>query len=235
MALPVKYQFLPEYWFFGLDTLFEFVFFLITLIIAYYAYRAWKLTNKHNPKYFYTGFGLISASYLIKSVTNWVLHFRINQGTFTQDVQAFYLWIFAWGYYGHLLLMLAGLILLTFIALKNPNRRTRWLTFLLVIALSLQSEFKVANYYVSSTILLLIIFYHYLKVYLKCMDWRSLIPLGGFTALLTSRILFLFAEKHILFYVTGHLVELAAYSLLLLNLLLVVWCCGAKHGGKKKG
>ena len=235
MALPQKYQFLPEYWFFGADMVFEFAFFLITLIITYYAYKTWKLTSKDNAKWFYQGFGLISASYLIKSLTNFILHFKIRQGTFTQDVADLYLWIFATGYYTHLLFMLAGLIFLTFIALKNPNRRTRWLIFLLLIASMLQSQFKFINYYISATILLIIILYHYIKVYAKCNDKRSFITMSGFAALLMSHILFLFTEKHILFYVTGHLMELAAYSLLLLNLVSLLWYCGVRRGSKKKG
>lgn len=223
MALPAKYLFLPEYWFFGIDSFFELLFFIATALIAYYGFKAYTLTKRQGPKDFCTGFGLISLSYLVKSATNFILHFEINQGNISQDIAMYTKLVFAWGYYIHILLMLAGFVFLAFTALKEVNRRTRYLIGVLVVALSLQSAAKIGNYYVSSIILLSVIVYHYLKSYQEKKERSTLLVLLGFSSLLGSQLLFYLIEKHILFYVTGHVLELGAYALLLLNLLLHVW------------
>ncbi len=223
MSLPAKYLFLPEYWFFGIDSLFELIFFIITALVCWYGYKAYKLTKKQAPQDFFTGFALISLSFLVKSITNFILHFQINKGNLSQEITASTQLVFAWGYYIHLLLMLAGLVFLAFTALKEHNRRTRYLIGALVLALSLQSQAKVGNYYVSAIILLSVVVYHYLKAYLATRSKPTLLVLCGFTCLLGAQWLFYLIEHHILYYVTGHLLELAGYTLLLFNLLACLW------------
>lgn len=231
MALPDKYLFLPDYWFFGLDSIFEFTFFLITLAICFKAYKVYKLSHNHNAKYFWYGFSLISLSYFIKSLTNLSAHSVIRGHGFTPAVAKDTLLYFAWGYYAYLILIMIGLLFISFIALQNPNRRTRYLVALLVIALSFQSYHKVLNYYVTTTIFLLIICYHYLKSYQAKKSKNTLLVGAGFGCLLLGHLTFALMETHILYYVTGHLLELLAYLMLLMNLLMVTWYT-KKHGKK---
>ncbi|MDP3919019.1 MAG: hypothetical protein Q8Q35_03925, partial [Nanoarchaeota archaeon] len=51
-------------WFRGIDTIFTFVFALITLLVAMLSYKAYRLTEEKRHKYFTMAFFLISAAFI---------------------------------------------------------------------------------------------------------------------------------------------------------------------------
>ena len=126
------------------------------------------------------------------------------------------------GIYAHIILFTAGLATLAYMALKVRDLKL-YLFFLAVsIGTILISSNILYSFYVILSVLLVYLVFFYLKNYLQNRKADTLIVFTGFLFLLFAKIHFIFSIDHGAFYVVGHLLELVAYALILMNLTRVI-------------
>lgn len=139
-----------------------FIFFM-ALMVAYYSYRAHKITKGYDFGYFSLGFLSLSTAFFVNafSMFVWAMNAAHVSGTLTAHTHFASVLLFRF-------FTLLGLVLILF-ATKYMSRGLRGkitiYLFMLIIVLAFSFEFL---FYMTSIILLLIIASHYLlKVYRK--------------------------------------------------------------------
>jgi len=209
-------------WFFGYDVLFELAFAIMTLIVGMYAYKIYKLSNQGQSKFFGLAFIFISISYFIQSFFNLAIVSKLNEGI-CRVLKISSINLFnTIGVYVHMVFFMLGLITLTYMTLKVKSRKTySILCFLIFISLFFSLN-KLYLFYILSSFLLIYICVHYLTNYLNNKKAKTLLILIAFLFLLFGSLHFIFSGDHATYYVVGHFLELIAYLLILINLLLVL-------------
>jgi hypothetical protein len=91
------------------------------------------------------------------------------------------------------------------------------------------SNNKVFMFYVMASVLLLFTVIHYFINYINNKKMSTLLVLVAMIFLLFGTLHFMFAVQHEIYYVLGHLLEFIAYSLILINLIVIL-----KHGKKTR-
>jgi len=209
-------------WFLGFDAAMNLLFGFVTLAIALVAYQVYRLSAERGIRHLSSGFLLIGISYCL-----WALNHIVLVGQRTGEVIAYSLeQIPTWWnltFYIHILLFISGLATVTYATLKVRRGEIYYLLLglsLLVIA----SSFKTfATFRIVSMFLLSFIAYHSFKEYLRCRNRKTLAVCGAFVLLFTSSVMLIFAASYSDAYVTAQILELGAYSLLLLILLRNIW------------
>ena len=191
----------PE-WFTGYDILFELFFAIISLIIAFFAYRIYTMSEQRPVKLLSTSFLLISLSYAARSLP------------FFDDFSI----------YAHMVLFLTGLSILLTISIKPQKAMLATLSVLITITLG--SLVLISNtllaYYILSSVYLAIISWHFIQNYLSNRQTKTLLVALAFIFLFFGSFHFFMSVNHELFYVIGYFLELAAYLMILTNLYLVL-------------
>lgn len=211
--------FSPE-WFFGYNIILELLFVAIILAVSYYALKIYKLSGLRQSKLLSLGFLFIAASYFVQSVNNFWVISQINKGVSTAleiiGVSAFNIT----GYFLQIFFFLLGLITLLYMTLGFSNKKVYSLIALITLVCLILATNKMYAFYLLSSIFLVYLVVHFSLNYVK--KKQSLLMLIAFAFLLFGSVQYLFSFNHSLFYVIGHFSELIAYSLILVNLILVV-------------
>jgi hypothetical protein len=214
--------FITPQWFFGYDILLEVLFAVITLLVSFYAWKIYKISGERNIKLFSLAFFFIAASYIVQSVLNFIMMARLDDDICglikLQDVYLLNLF----GIYVHAILFLIGLLLLAYVALRIYSLQTFILLFLLVFSALYFSPYKTFLLYMLSAVLLGFIVYYYLRNYWATRKSTSLIVLIAMILLFIAYLQFIFAMDNSTYYVIGHILELIAYILVLVNLLFIL-------------
>ncbi|MBR9681984.1 MAG: hypothetical protein GOV00_04270 [Candidatus Altiarchaeota archaeon] len=212
------YAYLSPSWFLGYDVVFEVAFAVISLVIAFFAFKIHKLSGQRQARLLGLSFFFISLSYFIQSIFNYFIILNSNQLLLSN--QLFLLDFF--GVYAHMIFMTAGLVTLVYMTFKIERTR-------LILFFSLTSLFAIFlsrtvlySFYVMSTLYLAFIAWHFIKNYIDNKQTKTLLIAGAFILLFFGSAHFILAVDHQTFYVLGHFFELFAYLLILLNLYLVI-------------
>ncbi|MBW2992505.1 hypothetical protein KY345_04780 [Candidatus Woesearchaeota archaeon] len=213
--------FAPE-WFFGYDIVLELIFVAIILAVSYYALKVYKLSGLRQSKHFSLAFMFIAASYFVQSVYNFWIISLINKGVTTVlgviGLNAFNIT----GYFFQIFFFLLGLITLLYMTLKIKSRKTYFLIVILTAVALLLTPNRIYAFYLLSSIFLIYLVIHFFNYYMKKKQAKTLLVLSAFAFLLFGSIQYILSLNNGLFYVLGHFSELIAYSLILINLILVV-------------
>jgi len=208
-------------WFFGYDILLEIAFALISLTVALYAFKMYKLSDQESSKLFGFAFLFISISYFIQSFLNFAILSKLNENICTlmkvQSVDSFNVI----GIYVHMIFFIIGLVTLAYMTFNLKNKKLYSILLILAILPILFSVNQLYVFYMISSLLLAYILIHYTSNYLGNRQTKTMMVLIAFLFLLFSNLHFIFSVNHSLYYVIGHFLELIAYSLILLNLILV--------------
>ncbi len=213
----VSLTFGPE-WFFHQSIVFEVIFAIITLLVAFYSFKIYKLTKEKAPLLLGFGFLSFSISYIIQSFLNLGIMYKLSKTVevFQEASKVINLGLSAQNI--HILLMITGLAIISYISLKSKNPKT----ILLLLSISIYSIFSsknpVLNFLFISVIYLIFISYYYLSNYSKIGKTSVLLVFLTFALLLFSNISYIVALEKELFYVMGHFLELAAYIIIFINL-----------------
>jgi len=121
----------------------------------------------------------------------------------------------------HVFFMTLGLSILAYTTFKSPSVSNLGLIMSLSVLGVFASINKLYMFYLITTILLIFITWHFIKNYLRNKRTNTLLIAIAFTFLLFGSFHFLISVDHQLFYVIGHILELFAYLLILINLYLV--------------
>ena len=207
----------------------ELIFAFITLIVALYAFKVYKISGQPQSKLFSIAFIFFSISYFMQSLLNFVIISKFENSAY--DVMNIHkiLVLNSWGIYLHMVFFLIGLITLVYMTLKINSPKTYLLILLISFFSLVVSLNKLYWFYFLSSFLLIFIVIHYTLNFSKHRQVKTLLVLSAFIFLLFGHIHFIFAVNHALFYALGHVFELIAYIFILINLILVL-----KNGKKKR-
>jgi hypothetical protein len=208
-------------WFFGFDVILEVMFAVICLIVALFSFKIYKDTKFRSLKFFGFSFLLISLSYMIQSIFNFLIVSEFNQDV-CRIIRVHSIHNFeALGIITHMFLMTLGLSILLYTTLKDKRLRTLWLLILISFAAVFFSKNNLYMFYLISTIYLAFISWHYILNHYLTKQNKTLLVAIAFLFLLFGNFHFLISVNHELFYAIGHILELFAYLFIMLNLYLV--------------
>lgn len=214
-------------WFYGYDIFFEIIFGLITLFVAWNAFKIYSISEEKNTRNFGIGFLLVSLSYFIWACINIFIVSDIG-GERELSVSNILL-LSTVSIYLQIALFIAGLALIVSMTLKTKEMRA----FELVLAVSLSaicfSLNKFTATYSIASIFLLFIAVYYIAEFNKKKNRITCAIATAFSLMFLGTIGLLFAGSVYLTYVISHIVILIAYSIILISLIKIL-----KHGEKKK-
>jgi len=226
--------FITPQWFFGYDILLEMMFAVIALLVCFYSWKIYKISQENHLRLFSWAFLFIGLSYIVQSSLNFIIFSNLDDvvsGAINLQ-SVYHLTLF--GIYLHSILFLLGLLLLAYISLKIDNIRAFVLLLLLTFSTLYFSPYKTFILYLLSTILLLFTSYYYLTTYLVNRKLTTLMIFFAMLFLFVSNISFILATDKSLYYVIGHILELVAYILVLGSLLIILKVGKQKHKNGKK-
>lgn len=209
-------------WFYGYDVALELFFAIISIVVAGLAFRIYKKTSQRNVALFGTSFLFIGVSYFIQSIINFLILSKLNEHVCRaikiQSISAFN----NVGLLVHVLFMTIGLSVLVYLTCKQEKIRMLLLLILISVFGIFLSKNLLYTFYLFSTMFLILISWHFISNYLKNKKPQTLLIAIAFLFLLFGNFHFLVSVNHQLFYVLGHILELIAYILILLNYYLVL-------------
>ena len=120
-------------WFSYQSIIFELVFAIITLLVAFASFRIYHLSKEKSAAWFGSGFLLFSISYFIQLMLNIGIKYRLSENIqiISEAREIINLGLTALNL--HMILMITGLVILTHINLKEKSFRN----FLLLLAVTL--------------------------------------------------------------------------------------------------
>ncbi len=223
------YVFVSPSWFFTYSIILEIIFAVITLIVSYYAFKVYKLTDKKPAKLFSTAFVFICLSYVIQAMLNIIILWKLADQVVSMINLRDAALLNLFGLYAHALFFIIGLIILAYIQFKTDDIKIAFLMTALVVTSILFTWNKLMLFYMLSTIILIFISFNYFLNYIRHRTPNTLLVLIAMIFLLFGALHYFFAVDHEVYYVVGHVLEFLAYSMILINLLLML-----KHGKKKR-
>lgn len=213
-------------WFTASGIATEFIFGLFTLLIMFFSYRIYKLTNQRYTGLFTVAFASFTMSYFIHALLNLFILLGVNSsdvvGMFAPTIQhnIFPLSVVAVSL--HILFMIGGLSLLAYVTLKESNPKIFVLFILLSgIGLITTKALILTFYLLASMFLLFITIQHYSR-YVRLQNTNSLIIFCAFAFIFLGNFQLALSIFIGIFYLLGHLTVLVGYMLLLASLLRVV-------------
>ena len=214
------------FWFSQCEIGIQLIFALVTLLVAIYAYRVYRIARQKNSFYFGAGFLSISLAYFIQAIFNFLLLRNVQ----TCDVLSFVsghqvqsnLTLSVIVVFLHMLFMVIGFSILSYLTLKEKNIKSFYLIFALSIAALVFAANMSVMFYVLLTIILAFIAIQYGIRFNKKPTADSFIVFLGFGMVFLGMIQLALATTLSALYISGHVVALAGYTLLLINLMRVV-------------
>ena len=110
-------------WFFGFDSVFDFISIIITLLIGFYSYKIYKLTGKKSYFYLYIVFLLLGLGLVLKSFANLGMYYDLLHKLGVIDTRLFGYQITALALFTYVLTTLLGYIILVALTLKLQGKR----------------------------------------------------------------------------------------------------------------
>jgi hypothetical protein len=205
----------------GYGILFEFVFAIITSLLAYKAFKVYRVIGTEKVRLFFLGFFQIAIAYLVLLGLNILTLFSVmsqfNPTAYIASnmLQASVPLGFSLYHFGsliHLLLLMSGIVTLTYMTFNITNKNVFAIMQLLVF-ISLLSSYKIL--YLSHLLAIVCITYiilYYYKIYVAKENKNTLLVLLAFVFLLLGRAQFIFTHEPV-FFILGHILELVAYIL----------------------
>ncbi len=207
-------------WFMGIDSVFEILAALISLLVGAYSFRIYRSTGKKQFKYLFVAFALIFLSFISRSVTDIMAYslFLESMPMITRIMNVQYVYLA--GIYVYQLLMMGAYMTLVALSLKIRNKRVFSLLVLFILISSVAGLYNYSIFHMVSSVLLFYVVFHFYENYRKRKSCNSLAVFLAFLMILVSQVTFIFITN-MMFYVVGHFLQFAGYLLLLINIILV--------------
>ncbi|MFA5856049.1 MAG: hypothetical protein WC867_01725 [Candidatus Pacearchaeota archaeon] len=211
--------YLPN-WFFMYDLILELSFAVILGLVAFLAFRIYKITSHKQTFWLGLGFSFIALSNLIESVLNILIIIKTDNLLSILNNISFSL-LNDLSVYSHILLRIIGLTILVYMTFKLEKIQVLGLMLITSILILFFSKDFIYSYYLLSTIYLLVISGYFIKSYFRTKRASTFLIMLAFIFLTIDTTIFVLWRNHELSYVLGHFPELLAYLLILWNFLLV--------------
>lgn len=214
-------------WFKGPEFLIELVFAAVAFIIAFYAYRVYKISRQRSIMLFGAGFTFISLAYFIQAILNLLIFrsvttndiVRIASGNAIAQTGV-QLSIIAT--VSHVAFMTLGLVFLSYVTLKERGIKILLLLLSMsFVALVLSNNPLLVFYLLTSIFLLFITAQHYQR-HSETRTYNSFYVFLGFALLFLGNIQLALSTSLGLLYISGLVVLLLGYLSLLASLVRVV-------------
>jgi hypothetical protein len=196
----------------------------VSFAVAIVAFQIHRLTEKREPKLFGVAFLLFGISYLIELATNLseYLHYKpdlINPDALCNNAIHFF------GIQFHLAFFVAGLVTIIYLTFKVTRRAAYWfLLALAMIAIFLGSD-NLQYIYLIPVALLVYISGYYANNFVRNKQGPHLLVCIAFFMFLAGSISYIFEKVDLVWFIVGHVLELLAMLLILVNLLIMVYLC----------
>jgi hypothetical protein len=174
------YLFAIPTWFFGYDIALELTFAIIALAVGLYSYKVYNLSGRNQAKTFSIAFILIAASYLIQSVTNFLILSKLNENVCQVLKINSITTLNNIGFYAYMIFFITGLLTLTHTTLKTKEEKLYPLIFAVTLLSIVFSANNLNIFYLLASVLLAYMVWHYLKNYLKNRQAKTLLVLVAY-------------------------------------------------------
>lgn len=221
----------PE-WFYTTGSILQIVFALVTLLIAGFSHKAYRLAKDRKYKYFSYGFLSLALGYFTISFSNLLVFLGVYDGVISR-LNEFNAANFL--YMGHIFFILTGFMLLLAVAMKLQQRRLIALLFALILMLVAFAYQYYIKFHMISFLLLAFMAWQFYENYREKKTMNAGLVFSSFYLLAFAE-LFLIAMVHItpVLYAVGHFLQLIGFGLLLLMFTRVQKGNGEKHGLRAK-
>lgn len=209
--------YLVPQWFFGIDIALEILFAFVAGLIAYYAFKIYRLGNQRESELLGAGFLLIAISYIVRALLN-IFVLSEASGGYRELSLARATMLGMLGIYIHFILFTAGLITLVYMTGKVKSERLYSLLLITTIILILMSNAPAVAFDIVSSVFVLYVFGYYIGEYPRHRNKKTLMIAGSFGLLFVGNALPLVLKSFGEAYVISHILELISYSLLFLTL-----------------
>jgi hypothetical protein len=207
-------------WFLGIDALLEVFFFLITLLIAWYAWRIYRFGGGAQYRRWSGGFLFICVAYVVSAYINFSVYRELIPAYTLSAVELLELSTFyRVGLFVHMALFLLGYLLLLLVWLHVEDRRVRWLFAILALLIAVASVFIRPLFFVAMIVFLGALI---AAAFRQVRSGSSILVIIGFTAILLGQCAYLLLNVWNVAYVAGHLLELLGYGLLAISMLIIM-------------
>ncbi len=214
-------------WFLGIDAILEIIFLLITALVAWYGFKAYRLSGRRRYLWWGVGFSCITLSYAVNAFANYYLYARIVQAVApivpaALDTGRTHLL----GNLAHVGLMLTGYLLLALVTLKFDDTRLVTLFASLVGLLSLAIVTSRVRFLFTATLLFLLIHVIIYTWKSETTTKQSRVPrrfvLAGFILLALGQLAYFLLPFWETGYVVGHAFELLGFASILSSMIIVL-------------
>jgi hypothetical protein len=199
------------YWLFGYEVVFNIVLTLITLAISYYSYKAYTLYHTKKSKLFAIALATYALAYLVQAVFG-----LLSVGGLGEVTTLIY-----WGTYFHVMIFIMGTVTLAYMI--SEIERPGMYCLLLSLCLFPLLFFKM-SLYLEYILISTLLFYVFINYVLRCRGKTNIsrrIPFA-FGLLFLSGLHLIFSLSNQVFYILGNILELIAYIVLLINLVVAL-------------
>ena len=206
--------------FVGYDILLEFLFSLVALTVALFAFKAYKMTSHRQIRLFSAGFMFIFFSYITQALFSALILLRGDDVVCQRDIFETLL-LNTLGFYSHVLFMIIGLLILVYMTFRT--KKFTALGFLITITLVslFFSQSLFYNFYLLTAISFGFLSWHFIETYMGKKNNKTLLVIAAFGLLTASSLIFLVSLSQPNLYVFGKLFELVAYMFILTNFYLI--------------
>jgi hypothetical protein len=205
----------------GYAAFFNIIFVIITALVSATALTIYKLTKQQAAKLLSIAFGLIAVSYVALLLLNLSVFTELNNAICTIIGIPESNTLFGLEMYAHAILYLLGIGTLVYMTLHIKKMPVFLLLIITVIFGIMGAENPLFMFHLLAALLLIYVVIFYGIRYSKKPNLSSLILIITFTLLCLSNILFLFPMSYENFYIYSHVLALAAYIIILIDLLIM--------------
>ena len=207
---------------YGIDSFFELLIIIVSLIIAYSGYRIYKIIEDKKYKIFSLGFLALSISFIFKILSNLTIFYKVRINyvglPFIGIMQWKYMELFNFAsFIFYKVFHVIGFLILFFV-ITNTYKKDKILTMLYlgIIAVLFSIYF---NFIFDLTIAILLLFLtmHFYQNYEKQKSKNAFLVFLAFLLMLVSHCFFMFSDMNLIFYLIGEILLMASFLNLLIN------------------
>ncbi|MDD5193963.1 MAG: hypothetical protein PHF67_05280 [Candidatus Nanoarchaeia archaeon] len=207
---------------YGIDSFFEFLIIIVSLIIAYSGYRIYKIIGDKKYKIFSLGFLTLSLSFIFKILSNLTIFYKVRVNYVGLSLMGLMQWkymeLFNFvSFIFYKIFHIVGFLILFFV-ITHTEKKEKILTMLYlgIIAVLFSIYF---NFIFDLTLVVLLFFLtmHFYQNYEKQKSKNSFLVFFAFLLMLVSHCFFIFSDISMIFYLIGEILLLISFLNLLIN------------------
>jgi len=209
------FPFLSTVWIYGINIGLHVISALIAFLVSFYGNKAYNLTNERKYKFFSLAFLLLGMAQIGRAIADTVLYQSLSAfpSYYTPKIDLFFL-----SHMAAIVLFLLGYLGFVIVYFDIKDKLLMFLMAALTFFAAVYGYSYLVKFDIIAVMLLSILFCFGYKNYLKKKSTNSMLVLAAFGLLLVSHILYMLLELNVRFYSIGNVLQLAAYSALLLML-----------------